>query len=219
MNAQPMKARRKAYGMTLVEVSVSLAVITLVILTTVSVMHSTANFMKFELVVSDQQSEARDALDAMMEEMRKMSGSVKDFDSTSGVNTNTVTGANVVDSVTFTAPYYDAVTKAVNMGSVATAITYRWSLNPNETPGNAQDDDGNGLSDNDDGRLERYEGTDLNTLTVVCDNVPRSSFLVVKNGRELHIRIGRKNNTPLVTEDGTRIETVVTHNRYCLRNF
>ena len=75
------------------------------------------------------------------------------------------------------------------------------------------------MTDDDDGRLERYVGGDLSTLLVVCDNVPRSSFLVIKSGRQLHIRIGRMNNTPLMTEDGTRIETVVTHNTYCLRNF
>ena len=120
-----LKLRRASRGMTLLEVMVSLAVITLVILTTLTVMHTTSDHMKFELVVADQQSETRSALDEMMEEMRKMSAAVADFDTTTGSKTNTLTGANAVDTLTFTVPFYDAAAKAVNKGTSASAITYR----------------------------------------------------------------------------------------------
>ena len=87
-----------------------------------------------------------------------------------------MTGANVPDSVTFVIPYFDNTTKTVLDG--ATQITFRWAINPRETAANLQDDDGNGLTDDEDGRLERWENGAF--VKIVCDNVPRAFDLLFR---------------------------------------
>ena len=208
-------------GMTLIEIMVSMSVSSLVILTTISVMTTTSDHMKFEMVVTDQQVKTRAALDGLMEELRHVSAAVGDFDTDVGVRTNTLSGANGLNTVTFSMPEFDNGTLALKAADPAKAVTYRWTLNPREAPNNGIDDDGNGLTDEDDGRLERLVGSppSASSLQIVLDHVPRSSFQVVKAGRQLELQVGKKDNTPLNTEEGTRFKTVISHRTYCLRNY
>lgn len=214
--ARPVLAR----GMTLLEVMISLVVITLVIMTTVLVMHTTSDHMRFEMVVSDQQNRTRAALDKMMEELRRMPVSTPAdvFDTNTGTDTNTTvattdSASDLANGVRFYMPTYNTSTLSIDNG---VPVTYQWEASPRENQTNGIDDDGNGLLDEDDGRIIRVDNTGT---TVLLNNVPRTGFLIAKSGRRLQVRVAQKNNTPLQTGEGTTISTAVTHNTYCLRNY
>ncbi|MCZ7648052.1 MAG: prepilin-type N-terminal cleavage/methylation domain-containing protein [Planctomycetota bacterium] len=223
---------RRARGFTLLEMMISISVITVVVMVTIIVVHTTSEHMKFELIVSDQQTRTRTALDTMKEEMRTISAALADFSTVSETNTDTVTGTSltvsppsgypsangpITKAVRFNKPRFDEATKTVDLGTTATALTYYWRYADREIAGNGIDDNNNGLFDDDDGWLVR-EGPG-GQFDIVCTNVPKSGFLVIKTGRRLQIRIGRKNVTPMRTDQGTTFTTIVTHDTYCLRNF
>jgi prepilin-type N-terminal cleavage/methylation domain-containing protein len=212
----PARAPR---GVTLVEMVIAMAVLTSVLLSTLLVMRSMLEQLKFQLLVTDQQNTARVGLDRMMEEVRLVSANAQDFDTSTGAHTNTLhpTVTQPLDQVTFTVPRY-VVGTGVDSGSDATTIIYRWVRNPLEIAGNGVDDDGNGLVDDDDGWIERYD-TATGLTSRVCNHVPRWGFLVIKSGRRLHIRVARNDRTDIATMDNNVFTTTVTFNTYCLRNY
>ncbi|MBE7465798.1 MAG: prepilin-type N-terminal cleavage/methylation domain-containing protein [Planctomycetes bacterium] len=204
-------------GFTLLEMMVCLSVLTLVVMVTITVISTTNDHMKFELIVSDQQTRTRAALDKMMQEMRSMSNE-HTLDATSD------------ESFSFQQPVFNLTTKTVTYGSAATLITYRRiasdkTANPptgNEIQGNGVDDDGNGLIDSNDNVIERIVGDATDPANgnreIILVNVPSNGFLVKKDGRRLQIRVTRQDVTPMQTNDERRIATVVTYNTYALRN-
>jgi prepilin-type N-terminal cleavage/methylation domain-containing protein len=220
MNTTLRSIPRAPRGVTLAEMIIALAVLTSVLLSTLLVMRSMLEQLKFQMLVTDQQNTARVGLDRMMEEIRLVSDNVQDFDTSTGVHTNTLhpTSPQPMDQLTFTVPTWDFTNKVVNMGSDATAITYRWVRNPLEIAGNGRDDDGNGLVDDDDGWIERQDAA-TGLITRVCNHVPRWGFLVIKQGRRLQIRVARNDKTDVETMDQNVFTTTVTFNTYCLRNY
>jgi len=207
-------------GMTLVEVTISLALVTVIATVSILVIKMTSDHMAFEMIASEQESRARSALDGMMEELRKMSQQAADFDTSTGVGTNTLTGGSAGQNiVTFAIPTFDFTTYTANMGNASTAISYQWVLNPREIAGNNIDDDYNGLVDSEDGQVQRTVGGASATMSIVTINVPQTSFLVVKSGWQLQIRVGRIHITPIVTDNGKKFRTTVSQNTYCLRNY
>lgn len=211
----------RAPGMTLVEVMVTMVVLTSVFLTTMIVIRTSSDNMGFELTVADQQVLTRATVDQMMDEFRRIRGSAADFNTLTGEKADTVSDPAVdgaPGAVSFLLPSFDDATKAVDYGTAADAITYRWQRNAREVDANGFDDDGNGLTDDDDGVIVRLDGGDESTLRVVCDHVPKTGFWVRKIGRRLEITLSRKNTTTRNTADGTGFTTTVTHVTYFLKN-
>ncbi len=211
-------------GFTLVEIMVSMTVISVAFLTVMTVIRSTSDNLGFELTVSDQQVITRSTVDRMMEELRLISHTytTANFDVNNSSSYAQFTPADDPGphSLTFGIPRYDDLTDTVTYGGTSDCITYRWVISEREIPGNNVDDDGNGLVDNEDGRIERVnrEAGVVNDLQVVCDNVPQDGFEIRKIGRRLEITIARRNRTPRFTEEGTNFTTTVTQVTYCLKN-
>jgi hypothetical protein len=174
-------------------------------------------------------------MDRMMEELRHMSVSEASAAGTTSFDVwydaesdKTLEYSQFADvtpdpgpqSLTFGIPRYDAGTGSVNHGDKSNCITYRWVISERETAGNKVDDDGNGLMDNDDGRVERIErrSGQPDDVQVICTNVPRDGFVIRKRGRRLEITIARKNRTPRQTDEGTNFTTTITHVTYSLKN-
>lgn len=217
----PVPRGLRAPGMTLVEVMVTMVVLTSVFLTTMIVIHTSSENMSFELTVADQQVMTRAKVDEMMDEFRRIRGSAADFNTLTGENADTVSDPavdGVPGTVIFLLPSFDDATQTVKYGTAADSITYRWQVNAREVDGNDIDDDGNGLTDEDDGVIVRLVGGDEATLRVVCDHVPKTGFWVRKVGRRLEITLSRKNTTTRNTADGTGFTTTVTHVTYFLKN-
>jgi hypothetical protein len=211
----------RAPGMTLVEVMVTMVVLTSVFLTTMIVIRTSSDNMGFELTVADQQVITRAKVDELMDEFRCIRGSAADFNTLTGANADTASDPAVdgpPGTVTFLLPKFDDATQTVDYGTAGEAITYRWQLNARETDGNGIDDDGNGLTDDDDGLIVRLVGGDETTLRVVAGNVPKSGYWVRKIGRRLEVTLSRKNTTTRNTADGTGFTTTVTHVTYFLKN-
>lgn len=204
-------------GMTLLEIAVSVAIISAVILTTVTVMKISAEHMSFQQIVVDQQAHTRAALDKMIAELRCMDGNVLDFDTAVTASTDpkakndTFTQSFLKDSsnnyvanaVRFNIPSFNYTTNALDAGTVNNAITYRWVATATS------------------GQIQRFVGdfnTQSNMTNVVLDGVPAGGMQIVKRGRDLAIRIGQENETPVNTSNGTKITTFITQITYCLRN-
>lgn len=219
---QPVSAR----GMTLVEVVVSMTVLTTVMLVVAMVLHTTSDNLGFELTAVDQQVMTRSTVDSLMDEFRLIRAGVADFDTRKkspsdpyGRSNNTVSGADATaGTLIFCVPRYDMGTKTLELGDASTAITYRWALNPRETSDNdGVDNDGNGLIDTDDGQIERQVGTDT-FFQVILDHVPQDGFIVRKVGPRLEVTVARKNNTNIQTSEGTYFTTTITQITYSLKN-
>lgn len=240
MIANQVSRTRCARGMTLLEVAVSVAIISAVILTTVTVMHISADHMGFQQVVVDQQDHTRAALDNMMAELKAMRDTGLDFN-TDVLNTatgkmtgvpsknNTLTGGSLTystpyptgvsstgivepDAVQFNIPTFNLGTNSIDLGSASTAITYRWV-----SYGNNPVLESSPQADKDYGRIERVVNGVL--TSVVLDSVPQDGFLVIKQDRRIAIRVGQMNNTTITTNNGTKVTTFVTQITYCLRNY
>ncbi|MBI3830494.1 MAG: hypothetical protein HY291_13320 [Planctomycetes bacterium] len=240
MNSIKVYRANGSRGMTLLEIAVSVAIISAVVLTTVQVMHISADHMGFQQVIVDQQDHTRAALDNMMAELKAMRDTGLDFN-TDKLNTatgkmtgipsanNTLTGAPLTystpypkgvsttgivepDAIQFNIPVFNAGTNSVDLGTATTAITYRWV-----SYGNNPVLEASVQADKDYGRIERIVNGVL--TNVVLDSVPQDGFLVIKQDRRLAIRIGQMNNTTITTNNGTKVTTFVTQITYCLRNY
>lgn len=214
-------------GTTVIELVVGTAILAIIFLMATQIMGSMGTGISVEQTSAEQQTRTTAAVYDVMSELSS-------YSTLSPIQPATELHISPAgDRITFRIP-----TGIDNAGAVTWGeqITYCRELNEREIQNNGIDDDGNGLTDNNDGvlvrRVEDASTGDVLSKTVVTTQVPFGGFLVEQlrydtaptphyspdpAGRILRVTIQRAAITHTGAPDGTLFTSTVSR-MYYLRN-
>lgn len=170
---------RRAGGMTLLEVTISMALIAGVFLVVLQVVSDLTNGMEYEETVSGQTTSATSAIYDLMTKLRAVSTASPGFAVSSNGDSITFQELVNIDSATGQPQWGDK-------------FTYRWQAMPGEVV-NGVDDNGNKLIDEGEIVCERRDTLSAALLASknLVGHVPAGGFSVNLNGRLLTVTVQR----------------------------